>query len=164
MTSWVMLPQRATACENSGMRPHLPALALTLACLPPLATAQATDTAACTRAYETERARIERDHAQRLPRQGDTAAAQAWSQSLHTALRLAADSADTCRKNTNRAAVTPAQRSTAEDCRQRVLRLTEEVDRRYAHRTLTSAEQAAQRQAHEKLLDARMACDRPTPR
>ncbi len=125
-----------------------------LAALLPLAAA-AQDK--CTAQGAAEQDRIVREFSSRPPAKGDKDAELTWSRNLHAALAAAAKRAEDCTRS-NRAAVPPAVAAKEQECIAGVSRRTDELNKRYRGRTLSTQEQVTRRSEEDHLLEERMAC------
>lgn len=135
-----------------------PALSAGFAALALVAGAvQAQTTADCTRQFEDESQRIQRDLARQVPPQGDRDAQQRWSRILHDQLEAASRRADDCRRAAERRA-NPQAASKEQACAATAQRQAEVLRQRYGNRTLTPAEQSTLRADEAALMDARNDC------
>lgn len=112
----------------------------------------------CAAQLQAEQARIERDFTRDRPPQSDKVAFERWSRNLHAALNAAGKAAESCERQSH-PALTPERRTTLEACISRVSAKSEEVNRRFAGRTLSRDEQARLRAEQLELHDQRIACD-----
>jgi hypothetical protein len=112
----------------------------------------------CAAQLQAEQARIERDFARERPARTDKEAFDRWARNMHVALEAAGRAAESCERQ-SQPALTPDRRSALETCISRVAAKTEELNRRYAGRTLSREEQSKQRAELLELHDQRIACD-----
>jgi hypothetical protein len=103
--------------------------------------------------------RVEREMARQAPSKTDTAAYQRWSQTLHEQLASVNRRYEDCRRSAERPANAQAFNK-LEACRETALRQLDDLQKRYAGRTLSFAEQTALRDGQAAVLDTRMACER----
>ncbi|MBA4343345.1 MAG: hypothetical protein C0423_14510 [Methylibium sp.] len=124
-------------------------------------TAQGAETQAvqrCAAQLQSEQARIEQAFARERPPESDKVAFQRWARNLHAALNAAGRSAESCERQSQPAMATD-RRSALEACISRVTAKSDEVNRRYAGRTLSREEQAQLRAAQLDLHEQRITCD-----
>ena len=138
---------------------HRHALFAFFALWPVVATAQDR----CTAQGQAEQDRIIREFNGQLPPKGNRDAEQAWSRKLHDALAAAARRAEDCAR-ASRPPLTPAAAATQEACLVASNRAADELQKKYAGRTLSMPEQTARRAEEQRLIDERMACARRTGR
>jgi hypothetical protein len=112
----------------------------------------------CIAQLQAEQARIERDFTRDRPSESDKVAFDRWTRNLHAALNAAGKAAESCERQ-SQPALTPERRSTLEACVSRVSAKSEEVNRRFAGRTLSRDEQSKLRAEQVELHEHRIACD-----
>jgi hypothetical protein len=112
----------------------------------------------CAAQLQAEQARIEREFARDRPAASDKAANDRWAKNLQVALHAAGRTAESCERQ-SQPAMTQDRRAVLEACISQVDKKLQEVDRRYAGRTLSREEQGGLREEHRALQDQRIACD-----
>lgn len=112
----------------------------------------------CLSQLQTDQSRIQRDFVRERPPASDKAAYDRWASSFHAALNAAGKAAEECERKA-RPALTPERRTTLDTCISQVAGKSQDIDRRYAGRTLSREEQAKMREEYQALHDQRIACD-----
>jgi hypothetical protein len=126
---------------------------LLVALLPFAASAQSN----CDARAEAEQNRITREFSSQAPSKHDQQAYMVWSKNLHTALSGVASRHEDCIRS-SRAATSPATASKIDECIARINRRTDEFEKKYRGRNLTTQEQAMRRAEEQRLIDERMTC------
>jgi len=112
----------------------------------------------CIAQLQAEQARIDRDFNRDRPPEADKVAFERWARNLQVALSAAGRAAESCERQ-SQPALTSERRSALEACISQVSAKSEEVNRRYAGRTLSRDEQSKLRAEQLELHDQRIACD-----
>jgi hypothetical protein len=101
--------------------------------------------------------RVEREMGRQPPAKNDTEAQQRWAKTLHEQLQAVNRRYEDCRRTAERRS-NPQAANKELACAEASHRQADELQKRYANRTLSPAEQTAWRNEERAILDARHAC------
>jgi len=101
--------------------------------------------------------RVEREMTRQVPPKSDAEAQQRWAKTLHEQLEAVNRRYEDCRRTAERRS-NPQAANKEMACAEASHRQADELQKRYANRTLSSAEQTARRNEEMAIMDARHAC------